>query len=278
VRLTALATSVAAVLCAALLVAGCGGGDSGGSNTTAPPAGKGAPKKATAPNAPAGSKVVACGQGLRATAVDCGTARRIMRRWENHRSCALPEGGVTLRFSLPETAENATWPAFTANYIVRVTDALELELIITNAASDQPFSFESCLHTYYAVGDISAVSITGLKGASYLDRTDNSAQKTETADAIKINSEVDRTFFDTAAAVEIVDQKLQRKIRVEKENSLSTVVWNPWIAKAKAMADFGDDEWPGMVCIETANAADNAITLAPGATHRMTTTIAVQSL
>jgi hypothetical protein len=93
VRLTALA---AIVLCAALLAAGCGGGDSGGSNTTAPPAGGGeTPKKATAPNAPAGSKVVACKEGaadvegLRVTAIDCGTADRIMRRWENHRSCSL---------------------------------------------------------------------------------------------------------------------------------------------------------------------------------------------
>ena len=86
------------MLCAALLVAGCGGGDSGGSNTTAPPTGGEAPKKATAPNTPAGSRVVACkegaadAEGLRATAVDCGTAARIMRRWENHRSCALAEG------------------------------------------------------------------------------------------------------------------------------------------------------------------------------------------
>jgi hypothetical protein len=92
------AALTALVICAALLVAGCGGGSSGGSNTTAPPAAGGAPKKATAPNAPAGSKVVACKestaevQGLRATAVDCGTADRIMRRWEKHRSCALPEG------------------------------------------------------------------------------------------------------------------------------------------------------------------------------------------
>jgi hypothetical protein len=96
VRLAVLTT--VAMLCGALLVAGCGGGSSGGSNTTAPPAGGGAPKKATAPNAPAGSKVVACkesaaaAEGLRATAVDCGTADRIMRRWEKHRSCALAEG------------------------------------------------------------------------------------------------------------------------------------------------------------------------------------------
>jgi hypothetical protein len=99
VRLTAFA---AIVLCAALLAAGCGGGSSGGSNSTAPPAGGGtnggAPKKATAPNAPAGSKVIDCKEsaigieGLRASAVGCATADRIMRRWENHRSCALAEG------------------------------------------------------------------------------------------------------------------------------------------------------------------------------------------
>ena len=57
--------------------------------------------------------------------------------------------------------------------------------------------------------------------------------------------------------------------------SASTVVWNPWTAKAKAMADFGDDEWPGMLCIETANAADNTVTLAPGARHTMRATVAV---
>jgi hypothetical protein len=93
-----LAALTAIVLCAALLAAGCGGGSSGGSNTTAAPAEGGAPKKATAPNAPAGSKVVTCKEsaakveGLRATAVDCATADRIMRRWQKHRSCALAGG------------------------------------------------------------------------------------------------------------------------------------------------------------------------------------------
>ncbi|MBS1893209.1 MAG: hypothetical protein JST59_18070 [Actinobacteria bacterium] len=88
-RFTALA---AIVLSAALLAAGCGGGGSEGSSSTAAPKGGGAPKTATAPNAPAGSKVVDCGQGLRAAAVDCGTAERIERRWEKHRSCSLPDG------------------------------------------------------------------------------------------------------------------------------------------------------------------------------------------
>jgi hypothetical protein len=95
VRLT---TLTAVVLCAALLAAGCGGGGSGGSNTTAPPKGGGTPKKATAPNAPAGSKVVACKEsgsateGLRATVVDCKTARATMIRWGHTEGCALARG------------------------------------------------------------------------------------------------------------------------------------------------------------------------------------------
>jgi len=95
-RLSALA---AAVLCAALLAAGCGGGGSEGSSSNAPAErGGGTPKETTSPNAPAGSKVVACKagaadmKGLRATAVDCTSARATMRRWGHDKSCALAEG------------------------------------------------------------------------------------------------------------------------------------------------------------------------------------------
>ncbi|MBS1679689.1 MAG: hypothetical protein JST08_20160 [Actinobacteria bacterium] len=99
-KLSALA---AIVVCAALFVAGCGGGGSGGSNATTPPTsgatnGGGTPKQATSPNAPAGSRVVACAagaaemKGLRATAVDCGTARATMIRWGRTSSCGLADG------------------------------------------------------------------------------------------------------------------------------------------------------------------------------------------
>jgi glucose-6-phosphate 1-epimerase len=64
---------------------------------------------------------------------------------------------------------------------------------------------------------------------------------------------------------------------VEKSGSATTVVWNPWIAKAAAMPDFGDDEWPRMACIETANAGANAITLAPGAKHAMRAIVSLSS-
>jgi hypothetical protein len=86
---SAVTVVVALGVLAALLVAGCGGGSSGGSDSTIP-GGEAVPPKATAPNAPAGSKVVSCGSDqLRATEVDCATARQTMERWQATDSCAL---------------------------------------------------------------------------------------------------------------------------------------------------------------------------------------------
>jgi hypothetical protein len=106
------ALAVLTVLAAALLVTACGGG----SSSTAPEESPGYPprvlhtpnggKKATAPNAPAGSRVVSCSEGreetvqLRATAIDCGTARVTMRRWESSHACTLGKVGSRSSCSL----------------------------------------------------------------------------------------------------------------------------------------------------------------------------------
>ncbi|HWN97419.1 MAG TPA: D-hexose-6-phosphate mutarotase [Methylomirabilota bacterium] len=184
--------------------------------------------------------------------------------WELHEATALPDGGATLRFSLPETSANAMWPAFTAHYVVTVTKKLMLELIVTNCSRDRQFVFENCLHTYFHVGDISQVSVTGLQGAGYLDKADNYTSKVETAEAITIGAEVDRTYLDTTSTVEIRDRSLGRKILVEKTGSKSTVVWNPWVAKAQQMPDFGDDEYQQMLCVESGNVGRNKVVLPPG--------------
>jgi D-hexose-6-phosphate mutarotase len=183
-----------------------------------------------------------------------------------------------LRFSLSETSESATWPAFSANYVVTVTDILKLDLIVTNAEPNEDFTFESCLHTYFAVGDVNAVSVQGLKGVSYLDKVDNFAHKTETADAIKFASEVDRVYMDTTGPIEILDPALHRRIRIEKCGSASTVVWNPWIAKSRQMPDFGNDEYKQMLCVESGNVAKNKITLPPGKSTVLSVTISSSAL
>ena len=54
---------------------------------------------------------------------------------------------------------------------------------------------------------------------------------------------------------------------IVREGSRSAVVWNPWIAKSKRMPDFGDKEYHKMICVETANARNDARTLDPDGFH-----------
>jgi D-hexose-6-phosphate mutarotase len=184
--------------------------------------------------------------------------------WNLIETAATPDGGVTVRFRLPSTAANAAWPAFRAEFVVAVTDRLAMELIATNESADRNFDFENCLHTYFAVGDILDVSIAGLKGAHYLDKTDKSARKLESADAIRITAETNRVYPDTPGTVEIRDAKFRRTIRVDKSGSAATVVWNPWTTQL--MPDFDPAEHRQMVCVESGNVGQNKLSLAPGKT------------
>jgi len=187
-----------------------------------------------------------------------------VKAWDLKEFAPAPDGSVSVRFRLPDCPEASAFPQFTADYIVTVDQALTLQLVVTNSSRDEPFTFENCLHTYFEVGDIRAVSISGLKGSSYLDKVANFSRKTEMEEAIRISSEVDRIYLDTTDPVEIRDTRLGRRIRVDKSGSASTVVWNPWIIKAQQMPDFGNEEYQRMVCVESGNVASNSIKLPPG--------------
>ena len=42
-----------------------------------------------------------------------------------------------------------------------------------------------------------------------------------------------------------------------------TVIWNPWMEKAKEIPDFGDDEYPNMICVESGHVSSH-VHLNPG--------------
>lgn len=184
--------------------------------------------------------------------------------WELVATNVTPGGGAALRFRLPPTAMGAAWPPFNTEFAVTVTDQLTMELVTTNRSPDRNFDFENCLHTYFAVGDIRDVSITGLKGTPFLDKTDGGARKVEHDDALRIAAVTNRVYPDTPGTVEIRDAKFRRTIRVDKSGSASTVVWNPWTTQL--MPDFDPAEHRQMVCVESGNVSQNKIALVPGAT------------
>jgi glucose-6-phosphate 1-epimerase len=160
------------------------------------------------------------------------------------------------------------WPAdFRLVHHATFGQELTMELVLTNMGSS-PLRFEEALHTYYRIGDISKTRLTGLDGVHYIDKTDSFQEKIQHGD-IAIGAETDSVYLNTTSAVGIVDPVLRRRITVAKENSLATVVWNPWLVKAQAMADLGETSWPNMVCVEACNVNAFAVLVASGRQHVM---------
>ena len=193
-----------------------------------------------------------------------------LMEWELVSAEQTTDAVVEVRMRL--VSSNATrdyWPhEFEAEYRVKIDTALSLELRVTNP-SRNPLRIEEALHTYFSVSDAKTISIEGLAGTTYLNTVAPPRTEKQDASPIRITAETDRIYFDTQTTCVIDDAGWQRKIVIKKVGSNATVVWNPWIAKAKAMPDFGDEEWPHMLCIETCNVRGNAVTILPGFTHAM---------
>jgi len=161
------------------------------------------------------------------------------------------------------------WPLhFRLTMQITVSETLTVSLTTENLSSI-PFEISEALHSYLSVGDIAAVQVAGLEGATYADATDEFALKSS-SHHLAVTKETDRVYLDTEAIVIVRDERLGRSIIVGKKGSRSTVVWNPWIEKAEALKDFPDNGYESMVCIETANALKNSVIVHPGATHTLT--------
>lgn len=189
--------------------------------------------------------------------------------WDLVETKAKSDGVVELTFQLPsDILREAGWAAVEVLYRVTVGKKLQLELIVNNTTS-LPFSFEECFHSYFLVGDIDQVTVHGLKGLTYLDKNEDFATKQELCDELPIVGETNSVYLDSTAPIEIHDHSLRRTIRIEKEHSRSTVVWNPWREKAKTIADFGPEDYRHMLCVESGNVKEFTRQLPPGETSMM---------
>lgn len=198
--------------------------------------------------------------------------------WELLETRALGDGSTFLRFGLVESDLTRTqWPhPSTAQLEVTVGKALRVELVTANTGN-APFELSEALHTYFQISDIGNMTLRGLENCEYLDKVRDFTRDTQQG-GIVIESEVDRVYVNTAADCVIEDRGLKRAIRIAKQGSQSTVVWNPWQEKAEKMGDFGPALHRDMVCVESGNALENTVTLQPGETHRLVAVYSVEKL
>jgi glucose-6-phosphate 1-epimerase len=182
---------------------------------------------------------------------------------------------ITLALSNNDATRELFDASFRLRFRVTVGSELEMELETSNPGKT-PFTFEEALHTYLAVGDVQRAAVFGLEHTTFIDKTDGFKRKKLETEPMRIAKETDQVHLDTRAICTVWDPAWDRRITIEKSGSASTVIWNPWSEKSKGMSDMEADGWKHMLCVETANAADNAILLAPGASHKLSAKIRVE--
>lgn len=199
--------------------------------------------------------------------------------WEIIETGTEANGATRLSLRLLASAKTRVqWPHEARLELkVIVGETLRMELSTENiGASDLVIS--EALHTYFRIGDIGSARVTGLSGCEFCDKVGGSSLKKQQG-AISFSAETDRVYINTTGECVIEDALLNRKIRIAKSGSLSTVVWTPWIDKAGKMGDMGQpDGWREMVCVESANALDNWVKITAGARHTLTVEYRTESL
>ncbi len=200
--------------------------------------------------------------------------------WKLAFAAVLPDNGegdrlqLTLVLGPSELSRSLGFDDFRIAYEIMLGSTLGLKLTVANLGTEA-LKFEEALHAYYQVAEVRETALSGLESAPYLDKRDSGKEKTAPAEPLKLREFSDRVFFANSAPLTIDDAGNRRRIHIEKQHSATTVVWNPWPEGSASLADLGPDDWPHFLCVEAANTATDAITLAPGETHTMTTVVTV---
>jgi glucose-6-phosphate 1-epimerase len=199
------------------------------------------------------------------------------RDWDVHEVANLAGGTLIVMGFVPDGTERAMWPHDAElTLTVILGEQLTFDLTTKNTGSES-ISLTQAIHTYFRVGDVDAVRVEGLEGCEYIDKTGGNARIRQEG-PILIDREVNRIYLGCPGEADILDRSLHRRIRVTKEGSTSYVVWNPWAETAAKFGDMGEDGYRHMLCVETTNAASDAVTVAPGGICTLSTEYAVEPL
>lgn len=140
-----------------------------------------------------------------------------------------------LKFKLVYTLELME-NSLVSNFVVHNTDKIN-------------FEFTCLLHTYFRVPDIANTSVHGLKGLTYVDKVKDGKEFTEDRDAVTVDENYDRIYREAPTTV-LIESAPGRRVELTTFNFPDIVVWNPWEETARKMADFDDDGWRHMLCVE----------------------------
>ena len=192
-------------------------------------------------------------------------------------SQATDDHGSTVVLELDASAAVPAWRhAARLEVEIRLSDHLWMELRTSNT-SDESILVGAGLHSYFSVASARNVAIPALTGLPYLDKLTGYARQLQ-HDPLVIEGEIDRVYLEASKGLLLEDPGKARSIAIYAWGNTDLVVWNPGAAVAAAMADFDDDGYERMICIEPAIALDRRFRLDPGDTFAVGQTIRTEYL
>ena len=194
-----------------------------------------------------------------------GFARRLL--WQVATTLTHDDGSTTIQLKLTsDEITLAVWAhAFELTMEITVGASLTLALTTKNIG-EKPMEISQALHTYFNISDTAAISIQDLDNVPYLNKLKDFSQEQEDGN-VTVHGEIDRVYFDVPKTVRLFDKGYQREIVINCEGSNTTVVWNPGPETIKSLSDIPATSHQSFICIETANAAKDLITLEQGQSH-----------
>ena len=181
------------------------------------------------------------------------------------------EGGaeLTLRLTSSE-ATKAIWPH---EFELLLTFGLSGEKCDVTLEARGDFESTGALHSYFNIGDIDGVSVSGI-GVPYLDKVEETDGQQD--GALTFPGRIDRVYTAPESVSRIEDPALQRVIEVRHHEYTDVVTWNPGPELSKSMADLTDEGYREFCCVETARISTPMVST-PGHPARLGTTIRVNA-
>jgi glucose-6-phosphate 1-epimerase len=202
--------------------------------------------------------------GERGTGKRHGFARTAAWRLE---FAGAESGQAIVRYVLNDTDVPANaWPhRFALQFTIAAHgDELRMTLSVANPSAES-WEFNAALHSYWRVGDIEHVRVSGLKDLAYVDQVAQGVQRVQHDEPLRVEGEIDRIYADihgsASRGIELSDN--ERIFTLRQEGFRDAVVWNPGAGKAASLADMTPGGYKSFLCIE-AGAILQPVRLAPG--------------
>lgn len=135
-------------------------------------------------------------------------------------------------------------------------NTLRMEMAVHHeGGSSSPLVFAFAFHSYFAVTDVRAVSVSGLDQTPYLDNL-QARKRCAPAPIAAIEGEVDRIYIDHMdGPVQLRypvggNNRVTKTVSVRGDNFRDVVLWNPWVEKTKTMSDMPEEDYLRFVCVE----------------------------